>query len=414
MLEDRQDISMFSVRTLICSALAPIVIAGCSASSVVPASSAAQSPAIPMATKTVACGSGWQVVPAIDVAEKYGDYNSLNGVTALSPTNIWAVGQYHRFASGAWDHTLIEHWNGKHWIRVSSPNSAIKSNILTSVAAVNSNDIWAVGYSQQVNTYYALIEHWDGKTWSIVPTGSQLGYLTGVTVAGPDDVVAVGSTNYVGNGIVYRWNGHTLKSTKFSGAEILNGVTAISPNDIWVVGFEQIQEPGDNSFAIHYDGKRWTRYPTPNPLQGHYSDQNWLTSVAAVASNNVWATGVERDVDYGELDKTFSLHWNGKQWQLVSTPNPSTYYNDLWSSVAQSNGAVEAIGQSSITPATFQPLAASWSASKWVAATMPAGQGVLLSITAARQNGALWATGNRPAKDAKGSVYTGILVERGC
>src|SRR5579863_10207226 len=66
--------------------------------------------------------------------------------------------------------TLIEHWNSSKWSVVTSPNIGTGSNDLESVAAISSNNVWAVG-SGAINTSSSrqtVIEHWDGTKWSII------------------------------------------------------------------------------------------------------------------------------------------------------------------------------------------------------------------------------------------------------
>jgi hypothetical protein len=69
--------------------------------------------------------------------------NLFYGVSVISPTNAWAVGQY-LDASGN-PITLTERWNGTSWNIVASPNPGVGGNILAAVAATSANDVWAVG-----------------------------------------------------------------------------------------------------------------------------------------------------------------------------------------------------------------------------------------------------------------------------
>ena len=64
--------------------------------------------------------------------------------------------------------TLIEHWNGSRWLLVPSPNAVTSQNLLQGVTAITSKNIWAVGYSQDTSFgYQALFEHWNGSRWVI-------------------------------------------------------------------------------------------------------------------------------------------------------------------------------------------------------------------------------------------------------
>jgi hypothetical protein len=92
--------------------------------------------------------------------------NFLSGVSAVSATDAWAVGYYDN-SSGVGD-TLILHWNGTAWSKVKSPNPSSTSNVLSGVSAVSATDAWAVG-DYQNNTTGAddtLILHWNGTSWS--------------------------------------------------------------------------------------------------------------------------------------------------------------------------------------------------------------------------------------------------------
>jgi len=57
--------------------------------------------------------------------------------------------------------TLIEHWNGAQWSIVQSQGTGG----LSGVAAIASNDVWAVG-AISGNNIQALTEHWSGGSCS--------------------------------------------------------------------------------------------------------------------------------------------------------------------------------------------------------------------------------------------------------
>jgi hypothetical protein len=56
--------------------------------------------------------------------------------------------------------------------------------------------------------------------------------------------------------------------------------------------------------------------PSPGPLG------SFLDAVTATSANNVWAVG-----DYetsGPIIHTLILHWNGKAWTRVPSPSPNS------------------------------------------------------------------------------------------
>jgi len=107
-------------------------------------------------------GSHWTVIPS----QTPGGDDTLLSVTASWTNNIWAVGYRNptRCGHGPQCQTLIEHWNGVRWTLVASPNPPSGYlNALMGISAVSRTDIWAVGTTDYAVT---LIVHWNGTSWS--------------------------------------------------------------------------------------------------------------------------------------------------------------------------------------------------------------------------------------------------------
>lgn len=154
-----------------------------------------------LAQGNAASSHTWHVVRS---PSRSGTYNSLNGVAAISASDVWAVGFYNN--SNDVGRTLTEHWNGIRWSIARSPNTGFYTNDLEAVSAISSTDVWAVGYDDtESGQAQRLIEHWNGNNWSIVPNPGQMGGLFGVTAVAANDVWAVGSAA-LGDGIEH-WNG---------------------------------------------------------------------------------------------------------------------------------------------------------------------------------------------------------------
>ena len=68
----------------------------------------------------------------------------LFAVAATSTRSAWAVGSSN---DGLLDRTLVLHWNGHAWKRQTSPNVAGVNNVLEGVAAISPTNVWAVGYA---------------------------------------------------------------------------------------------------------------------------------------------------------------------------------------------------------------------------------------------------------------------------
>jgi len=270
------------------------------------------------------CGS-WSVVPSPNPST----YNYLNGVTAISANDAWAVGYYD--GTGV-DGNLTEHWNGTSWTIVPSPSLPI-FDTLTSVSAVSSNDVWAVGEydGNRGETPHAI--HWDGTSWSTVtmpvPTSGGYVYLQGVTTVATNDVWAAGY--YYDNRLQYErtlaehWNGTAWSIVATPDTKQVNqrlqGLAAIATNDVWAVGFDISSGGGGSPITEHWNGSKWSIIPSINGFR-HTS----LYGVARVpGTNQVWAVGYS---SYGyRRTRAFEERWNGKSWTQVATISPSSGYN---------------------------------------------------------------------------------------
>lgn len=245
-------------------------------------------------------GTTWSTVPTPSAGQSY---NMLQGVTAPSTSNVWAVG---RSDQG----TLIEHWNGTAWSLVSSPNPASGPGALASISATSASDIWAVGYDASFN---ALIEHFNGTAWSIVPAPSGALLLGGVTALASNNAWAVGHDTILHwNGSV--WSNVPAPKVDYDGDPFaLSAITALSANDIWAVGtafttnadYDEVDEP----LTEHWNGTAWSVVSAFPPVLGASAE---FSGVAATASNDVWAVGGSA----GSLIEQFT----GQFWNVVASP----------------------------------------------------------------------------------------------
>ena len=147
----------------------------------------------------------------------------LDGVVALGANDAWAVG---RTPGGSGTATLVVHWNGTSWSVVPTPNTQVL-NSLHGIAAVSASELWAVGeatssYTNGVSTTRTLIEHRKGGQWSVVPSpnvGSGNNALAAVVARSSNDVWALGYFDDMTGSIpvrktlTLRWNGSTWSVT---------------------------------------------------------------------------------------------------------------------------------------------------------------------------------------------------------
>ena len=131
-------------------------------------------------------GSNWQI-------QSSNASNALNGISAISSTNVIAVG-----SSGAYSQ-----YNGTVWQGQRFSNDADYYDVF----ALNANQIWAVG----------------SKVWTSAPYGNEAAIMK------------------------YDGTGWTLQRSNV--VTSLYAVTARNPNDVWAVGYA--------GKIVNYDGSTW-------------------------------------------------------------------------------------------------------------------------------------------------------------
>jgi hypothetical protein len=321
-----------------------------------------------------ACGS-WQKVAGVATR------GQLSGVSALSSTDVWAVGLDRQ------QHTLVEHWNGSVWRRVASPDPGRRNDTLSGVVAIAPDDVWAVG-SFGLAHAAPLVLHWDGSAWQRMrmPYAARHAFLSNVTAISANDVWAVGVTGDDKTARTLHYNGATWKLVPSISSENLglSAVAATSSTDVWAVGGVLIE---------HWDGHSWHRVASPGA--GH---RRRLTGVAAISPTDALA------VDNGRraID-----HWDGSRWTTVATAAGGFRTN--LSDVAAS-GPTDAwvVGDESGLPVVDH-----WDGATLAAGVMPrpffAGLG---SVTNVPTTTSYWAVGAIEHSGASGNLYATPLIAR--
>jgi hypothetical protein len=109
-------------------------------------------------------GAKWAVSPSPKLLNE-----EALSVAAISPKDVWVVGQGPNTPAG--QIVLAEHWNGFRWSVIPTPKlPCCFAYEFTSVSAVSSKDVWAVGSGQSGSSFVTVAEHWNGKKWSRAKT----------------------------------------------------------------------------------------------------------------------------------------------------------------------------------------------------------------------------------------------------
>jgi len=216
----------------------------------------------------------------------------LSAVSASSAASAWAVGETYNTTAGAYQ-ALILHWNGTAWAQQPSGAPSSGTSYLQGVTATSASNAWAVGYVFTSAGRQSLILHWNGSTWAQVPNpnpSSSWTVLYAVTATSRTNAWAAGEyvTSDIGYTLIEHWNGTvwTQVASPTPGGPVvrLSGVAASSARNAWAVGnYGPSTAPTEQSLILHWNGTAWTQVPSPDP--GGTGGTSVLTGVAARGSN---------------------------------------------------------------------------------------------------------------------------------
>ena len=224
-----------------------------------------------------------------------------------------------------------------------SPGTGIFNAVFTSVSAVSATDAWAVGNDDSpcgmapatraptaaaTCKLHTLAEHWDGVSWSVVPTPDRAGSgnsLNGVVAIATNDVWAVGQTDKAAKGITVtlaeHWDGQSWSIVRtrnvlktFGGVSYLTSVDAVATDDVWAAGYAITDAGGIELLFEHWNGLRWKKVPSPSPAGAF----QFAKAISMSSSTDAWAVGVDES---RSPSRNVSAHWDGTAWSIVATPN---------------------------------------------------------------------------------------------
>jgi hypothetical protein len=272
-------------------------------------------------------GRSWQVVPSPPII------GGLTSVAAVSPTDVWAVGwTASRIVNGVVEEEvpLIEHWDGATWRVVLT---GAPTDTLEAVSAVSATRVWAVGQTEPGQTVYGHVLRWNGSQWSDAhPRRTVRGTFFGVAALADNDVWVVGLSPIV------HWDGRRWKTFRaptkrgFAGYE-LTGVASVSRRNAWAVGRGGGLEPR-YGVILRWNGGRWK-------LAAVWRGRP-LSDVDVVSARNIWAVGsreLRRDILVPIV-----AHWNGRRWRTTRVVAPpeaeellalaAVSSRDIWAMIA--------------------------------------------------------------------------------
>jgi hypothetical protein len=255
-----------------------------------------------------------------------------------------------------------------------------RRDALVAIAGSASDDIWAVGDRlPNLRHVFPLLEHWDGRRWAS-SAGASLGgrqaYLTSVAATASGDVWAVGNFASVGPRppapLIEHWNGRSwslqptdaLKRLKSALPYTVTSVTALAPDNVWVLG-----TPGSNSTDVylHWNGTSWQIFRGPHlisPSRGTAAMQ----TIASDRRGHLWAVGgwMRGQSEAGAPGGGTVERWTDHRWAVdrhATWKKPLTMVapvapDDVW---AITGGSFTTAGSYGISPVQVLH----WNGSTW-------------------------------------------------
>ena len=274
---------------------------------------------------------------------------------------------------------MAERWNGTEWAVQSTPNpSGATESYFHGVSCSSSTACTAVGfYKTSSSNWLPLAERWNGTEWSIqstpLPTGSIETLLEDVSCTSSTACIAVGDyrVSLGATRVTWaaRWNGTewSVQATPNPAEQTethLEGISCASSTFCTAVGSYRKNAERENehlSFAERWNGTEWSLESTPGPAG---VTQSWLGAVSCTSSTACTAVGYYRNSS--DVYVTLADQWNGTEWKLQSTPNPTGATENLLGGVScASSTTCTAVGYYKNSSGTYVTLGERWNGTEW-------------------------------------------------
>jgi NHL repeat len=253
---------------------------------------------------------------------------ALDGVACASATICMAVG-LDEHSSGTY-YSLSESWNGTEWqVKTTPEPGGTLNSSLDAVSCTSASACIAVGeYENSPALAVPFAESWNGTEWKVqampAPTGAKAAYATGVSCTSATTCTMVGT--YESSASVYvpyaeSWNGTEWKlqsmptPTGATATRMHGGVSCTSSTACTGVGYYVNSSGVWMTLAERWNGTEWTVQSSPDPSGAKTS---YFSGVSCTTSTECTAVGVSES---SEKYVTLAEHWNGAEWQIQSTPN---------------------------------------------------------------------------------------------
>jgi hypothetical protein len=177
-------------------------------------------------------------------------------------------------------------------------------------------------------------------------------------------------------------------------ANELYGSAALSSTSAWAVGsWYDTNLASPRTMILRWNGTAWSTVTSPNAT----SFYNELTDVDATSATNAWAVGYANGSSgvNGMPRNTLAMRWNGTAWSITTTPNPGVNFRQLYGVRTFSPTDVWAVGWYYETGFVADTLTLHWNGTAWsqVSTPGPGTRGNQFNAVAGAAANDVWAVG---------------------
>jgi hypothetical protein len=213
-------------------------------------------------------------------------------------------------------------------------------------------------------------------------------FLEGVYCNSRRDCWAVGNQRGTTTGAItnqmLHWNGSSWRKVKvpnpagtgMTSYSNLDEVRCTSGRNCWAAGFA-IKGAVTLNQMLHWNGKKWSQVRTPNPAGTKAGDSNELFGVTCVSAANCWAVGDFGKTTGSDLMLNQVLHWNGSRWSRLRVPSKAGttphHFSSLFTVRCLSGRNCLAVGQAGTNPVGGPAANQSlrWNGHRWALVSAP-------------------------------------------
>jgi hypothetical protein len=191
------------------------------------------------------------------------------------------------------------------------------------------------------------------------------GVFEDVSCTSASECTAVGSSG--GQPIAQRWNGTEWKAQTpakpAGGTQIyLNGVSCVSSTACFAAGRYMNSSAKWVTLVEFWNGSEWKVQSSPNPA----TSGAWLEDVSCTSATECTAVGSSWSVGPPEATQTLAMRWDGSEWKIQTTPNPTANSIDLTSVSCPTSTFCIATGFYNDPTFKYTPFSVRWNGSEWI------------------------------------------------